>query len=183
MRSGPSISRICNELAMQMNPIREEPAPDISPTTLPIGQQLALLAMRRSKLSLACHDEIKRRDGALRYDFPGLRAALLAIRNPESGYHDLTPRGRWKANQLAQALAQSLPVHYVTMGGDRWNDYTVRCSCGTFSASVSRKERDPYSVMARYAAEHLIAVGVGSEVAGAQLRAAVHAPPTRWGAG
>lgn len=89
MRSGPSISRICNELAMQMHPVREETAPDISPTTLPIGQQLALLAMRRSKLSLACHDEIKRRDG--------LRAARLAIRNPETGYHDLTPRGRWKA--------------------------------------------------------------------------------------
>jgi hypothetical protein len=109
--------------------------------------------LRRSDIAKACIEAMKAQGNPnpTREDYATLQSLGLAELK-DDGWHKLTPQGHWQANRLAQHLAKKLGLHLVTTGGDSWNDFTARCTCG-WSAWHSRKE--PYRIMRKRIAQHL----------------------------
>lgn len=106
--------------------------------------QLALLALRTTELAKACASKLRHAGvyccGA---DHVALKQSGLAIPVPGKSYLQLTPQGKWKADEAAKIVAKQYGIHMVVRGGG-YRCHTIRCSCGwttTFTCSPSHKER------------------------------------------
>lgn len=98
-----------------------EPAPVETPVTSDFtpGQTLAMLTMRRSDLGNAVLAKLKASTArATVEDYQDLMTLGYALRQAD-GFHRLTPRGHFKANDLARALAEQLGIPIATSTPDR----------------------------------------------------------------
>lgn len=126
---------------------------DVELLQWPAGQQMAMLTLRRSDISKACIEAMKAQGhpSPARDDYATLQSLQLAELKAD-GWHKLTPQGHFQADRLARNLAKRLGLHLVTTGGDSWNDFTARCTCG-WGTHLSRKE--PYRIMRGWIGQHL----------------------------
>jgi hypothetical protein len=128
------------------------------PRHLPPAQQIALLTLRKGELAQACISAL-RAGGApspSELDYIALSRASLAMRFPNNR-RALTPIGKYRADDLARAIASTTDIHICAYGGtaQAWH---VRCSCGFF-ASSAKAIRDPLSKVMAKATHHLRHVG------------------------
>lgn len=94
------------------------PAPSITADFTP-GQSLALLKMRGSEFSLAVHAKLL--EGTARTtleDYVDLATMGFAQRQA-NGFHRLSPRGHFKANELARVLGPQVGIPVPTFTPDR----------------------------------------------------------------
>lgn len=125
---------------------------DVELLQWPMGQQMAMLTLRRSDVSKACLEAMKAQGvKTTAADYGTLQSLQLAELKAD-GWHRLSPQGHFQADRLARNLAKRLGLHLVTTGGDSWNDFSARCTCG-WSRWLSRKE--PYRVMRGWIGQHL----------------------------
>lgn len=125
---------------------------DVELLQWPAGQQMAMLTLRRSDISKAGVEAMKANGSiATPDDYATLQSLALAELKSD-GWHKLTPQGHFQADRLARNLAKRLGLHLVTTGGDSWNDFNARCTCG-WSRWLSRKE--PYRIMRGWIGQHL----------------------------
>lgn len=118
------------------------PLPVKPPTTirdLPQGEQLALLKLRRNEICGAVYEQLIE-NGACHPDrrcFAPLVAEGYAIKKA-NGFHDITPRGMYAANELATILARELSVHCLIEGSSIRAETSFKCSCGKWSTTLPR---------------------------------------------
>jgi hypothetical protein len=128
------------------------------PSPLTAGQQLALLITRRSTLSSAVVDKLKRSTAkASPHDFDHLVRRGLAQRHASGRFLIVTFTGKLQADRIASALARDLKLHFFVTGGGRYSGY-VACMCG-WKYSHSRNEGHERSAFARRMSQHLAEVG------------------------
>jgi hypothetical protein len=105
------------------------------PRSLSPPQQIALLTLLGGELAEACISRL-RADGApspSEMDYIALAQASLSMRY-SGNRRALTPIGRYRATDLAKAIARASSMHVVTYGEGRGFRF-VKCSCGEFFAS------------------------------------------------
>lgn len=146
-------------------PANDEPAPGTTtiadphdPRNLPLPQQIALLTLRKGELAQACISAL-RANGAgspNEMDYIALSRASLCVRQ-SNNRRALTPRGKYRADELARAIATTTDIHVCTYGATpgAWH---VRCSCGFFASSPNAI-RDPLTKVMAKATMHLEHVG------------------------
>lgn len=129
------------------------------------GQQVALLKMRKSDWSKAVLKHIAaldqdRCDGA---DFRSCAEIGLAIN--KGSYHVLSNPGRWRADQLARAIAKANGMHVISTEIPKPSSGfapQVRCTCG-FQVRVSRYVPGWENQLSRAGHGHLRHVGATCE--------------------
>jgi hypothetical protein len=122
------------------------------------AQQIALLTLRKGELAQACISAL-RAGGApspSELDYIALSRASLCIRQ-SNNRRALTPIGKYRADELARAIAATSDIH-VCVYGRTPGAWHVRCSCGFF-ASNAAAIRDPLTKVMAQATHHLRHVG------------------------
>lgn len=110
------------------------PASD-DPRSLPLAQQIALLTLRGTELARACISRL-RADGApspCELDYIALAQARLSMRY-SGNRRALTPIGKFRADDIARAIARENSIHVMSYGEGRGFQF-VKCSCGEFFTS------------------------------------------------
>jgi hypothetical protein len=125
------------------------------PRHLPPAQQIALLTLRGGELAQACISQL-RADGAPgpnEMDYIALSQARLCMRY-SGNRRSLTPIGKYRADDLARAIASANAIHVMTYarGNGSW---IVRCSCGEFSTSHATAIRDAFTKVIAAGGQHL----------------------------
>jgi hypothetical protein len=131
------------------------PSDPHDPRHLPPAQQIALLTLRTGELAQACVSRL-RADGAPspnEMDYIALAQAGLSLRYSDNR-RSLTPIGKYRADELAHAIAAASQIHVITYGRAA-HSWFVRCSCGEFSASHPTAIRDPLAKVIASGGKHL----------------------------
>lgn len=128
------------------------------PRYLPPAQQIALLTLRGGTLASACISALRAAGAPSpnELDYIALSQARLCVRYSE-GRRALTPIGKYRADELARAVATVADIHIFAFGRSP-HAWTARCSCGFF-ASNATAIRDPLTKAMAAATKHLAHVG------------------------
>jgi hypothetical protein len=122
------------------------------------GQQLALLAMRRSELSEAVLKKLHQAGTAKAQGRHFYELARLNLAEHNGRYHVLTPKGRFAADRLALETARQLGMHIVTYNfGRPGSAARAYCTCG-WSTFRSRAVGNYAGMLARDAHHHRLHV-------------------------
>lgn len=149
------VSRMRVEAVAPVTQERASEETDLSPS-----QQLALLTLARTELSRMCVAALQRSTvRATAIDYFHLQQAGLAIRERGSRWHEITPRGKWRADSLARIVARDLSLHLIIRSGGGRYESSVSCTCGKFHYSHSRNEGHERTAFARRIGAHLREVG------------------------
>lgn len=103
-----------------LKPIADpEPAPMLITEQFTPGQTLAMLKMRGSDFSLAVHAKLLQGTArATLEDYTDLATMGFAQRQA-NGFHKLSPRGHFKANELARVLGPQVGIPVPVLAPDR----------------------------------------------------------------
>jgi len=122
------------------------------------GQQLALLAMRRSELSELVRAELRQRGTPGPWGRNFYELARLNLAEQRGRFHVLTPKGRFAADRLALETARRLGMHVVTYNfGRPGSAARAYCTCG-WSTFRSRAVGNYMGMLARDAHHHRLHV-------------------------
>jgi hypothetical protein len=134
------------------------------PRHLPPAQQIALLTIRGGELAQACASQLRAAGAPSpnELDYIALTQAGLALRY-SGNRRTLTPVGKYRADELASAIAQASQIHVITYGRAEHSWY-VRCSCGEFSTSHPTAIRDALTKATAAGGHHLRLVAKRAEV-------------------
>jgi hypothetical protein len=125
------------------------------PRHLPPAQKIALLTLRGGGLAQACVSQL-RADGAPspnELDYIALARAGLSLRQ-SNNRRALTPIGKFRADDLARAIAQASGLHVISYGMSAGARF-CRCSCGEFFTSHARAIRDSFTKVIAAGGKHL----------------------------
>jgi hypothetical protein len=112
------------------------------------------LTLRGGELAQTCISRL-RADGAPspnELDYIALARAGLSLRY-SGNRRSLTPIGKYRADELARAIATASQIHIITYG--RAHSWFVRCSCGEFSTSRPTAVRDALTKATAAGGRHL----------------------------
>jgi hypothetical protein len=131
------------------------PSDPHDPRHLPPVQQIALLTLRGGELAQACISRL-RADGAPspnELDYISLAQASLSLRY-SGNRRSLTPIGKYRADELARAIAAASRIHVISYGMSQGARF-CRCSCGEFFTSHATAIRDSFTKVIASGGKHL----------------------------
>ena len=143
------------------------PPPSLS-TNSPLseGQQLALLAMRRSELSQAVLKQLAQAASAGPQGRHFYEAARLGLAISRGAFHLLTPRGRFEADRIGREIALRHGMHVVSYDlGGPGRAASARCACG-WSAFRTKAISSYLVTLTRDAQHHLRHAGAHPSIPG-----------------
>jgi hypothetical protein len=125
------------------------------PRHLPLPQQIALLTLRGGELACACVSRLRAAGAPSpnEMDYIALSQAALAMRY-SGNRRSLTPIGKYRADDLARAIAQASGIHIISYGVSAGARF-CRCSCGEFFTSHATAIRDSFTKVIAAGGKHL----------------------------
>jgi hypothetical protein len=101
-------------------------------------------------------------------DYIALSQAALAMRY-SGNRRSLTPIGKYRADDLARAIAQASGIHVISYGMSAGARF-CRCSCGEFFTSHATAIRDSFTKVIASGGKHLAHVERRAEASQPEVR-------------